>query len=190
MKRFYDEIWFHVAGYFVSLKSFARFWWSSPYLLRNELTHNSQFWTSLIKHFCEIRQKDYLELSGRIEWKETGIYLLRSLHHFKRCSRSGCYQKYTEWDNDATQCMYHPGKLRATGYLSCCRGKGFTAPGCKTAFHDGAVYSLIHMRRDPHQSEHHESTILPPIVLPNKTDHLSAVHSGNVTTTTVLPALK
>lgn len=170
MKRFYDEIWFHVAGYFISLKSFARFWWSTPHLVRSTLTHNSRFWMGIIRHFCEIQYLDFSQITGRIDIRDRGIYILRSLHNSKRCSRSGCYQMYTEWDNNSTQCMYHPGRLRAGGHLSCCRGKGFTAPGCKAAFHDGAVYTFIHMRRQSLSAEDGESISLPPIVIRHVND--------------------
>lgn len=191
MRKFYDEIWFHIAGYFVSLKSFARFWWSNPHLFRNELTHNSQFWTAIISYFCRIRHKDFSELSGRIDLKESGVWILRSLHSERRCSRSGCYQMYTEWENGATQCMYHPGKLRSTGHMSCCRGKGFTAPGCKAAFHDGAVFSLIHMRRDPIPRDHHDSESLHlPLISSPKANEAFAAHSRNKTAPSFLPNIK
>lgn len=148
MKNIYSEVWIHIAGFLDSLKSFARFWWSIPHLVRSDLTNSSEFWKSMIRHFCETRGKDFSEIIGRADMRERGIYILRALYKTKRCSRSGCYKMYSEWGNDALQCMYHPGKLRANGYLSCCRGKGFTSAGCKAAFHDGSVFSLIHMRRD------------------------------------------
>ena len=148
MIEFYSEIWLHIAGFVDSPKSFARFWWSSPHLMRSELTKSNVFWKSLIRQFCQVHEMDFNEVIGRADLREIGIYILRSLHLAKRCSRSGCYQTYCEWGNGAMKCVYHPGKLRATGYLSCCRGKGFSSTGCKASFHDGSVFSLIHMRRD------------------------------------------
>lgn len=155
MQSFYCEVWFHIAGYADSLKSFAKFWWSCPYLVRSDMTRSSTFWNSMIRNFCEIRGIDFSELISRSDLRESGIFVLRSLHCARRCSRSGCYKLYSEWENGALQCMYHPGKLKATGYLSCCRGKGFSSAGCKAAFHDGSVFSLIHMRRDAEKVSEH-----------------------------------
>jgi len=148
MRAFYSEIWLHIAGFVDSPKSFARFWWSTPYLMRSDLTKSNVFWKSMIRQFCEVHELDFNEVIDRADLREIGIHILRPLHLAKRCSRSGCYQMYCEWENGAMQCVYHPGKLRATGYLSCCRGKGFSSTGCKAAYHDGSVFSLIHMRRD------------------------------------------
>eukprot|EP00601_Ochromonadales_sp_CCMP2298_P032279 CAMPEP_0173325792 /NCGR_PEP_ID=MMETSP1144-20121109/715_1 /TAXON_ID=483371 /ORGANISM="non described non described, Strain CCMP2298" /LENGTH=177 /DNA_ID=CAMNT_0014270047 /DNA_START=58 /DNA_END=591 /DNA_ORIENTATION=- len=82
-----------------------------------------------------------------------GLELLQRLFGSKKCSRSGCYARFCEWDNhNALLCKYHPGKLRGTGLLSCCRGKGFRSAGCKTSRHDGLFFSLVHMRRDDRET--------------------------------------
>jgi hypothetical protein len=54
---------------------------------------------------------------------------------------------YHEFNNDNSQCVYHPGKLKSGGYLSCCRNKGFKSVGCKKAYHDGMFYSMVYSRR-------------------------------------------
>jgi len=80
---------------------------------------------------------------------DMGIKNIKRLFALRKCSRSGCYKKYREWDNQTMglQCLYHPGKLRPTGVVSCCRGKGFQSTGCKAARHDGLFYTMVHMRR-------------------------------------------
>lgn len=76
-----------------------------------------------------------------------GMGLLKALFSSKKCSRSGCMKFYHEFNNDNSQCMYHPGKLKSGGYLSCCRNKGFKSVGCKKAYHDGMFYSMVYSRR-------------------------------------------
>ena len=76
-----------------------------------------------------------------------GVGLLKALFSSKKCSRSGCMKFYHEFNNGNSQCMYHPGKLKSGGYLSCCRSKGFKSVGCKKAYHDGMFYSMVYSRR-------------------------------------------
>ena len=156
MKNVFDifcsEIWCHTASFFPSLSSFVFFWFSVPELVRSEHTHNAVFWTSLLKYLCLDRNRNYNEFSKRLGINDTGIFMVRQLFRQKLCSRSGCYCRYTEWCNAPTACSYHPGKLRPNGLLSCCRGKGFRSAGCKTAFHDGVFFNLVHMARRKDES--------------------------------------
>ena len=66
-------------------------------------------------------------------------------------------------------CYYLLLSHRPTGLLSCCRGKGFGSPGCKTSRHDSAVMQLIRMKRDNQDevtcdSSSNDCCMLPPIL--------------------------
>lgn len=146
-RLFCDEFWFQIAVYLPSLKSFALFWSSIPYLHRSTLTQDSDYWSTICEHFCSTRGKDYAKLWSRLTFHQSGISIVRALYQPKRCNRSGCSKLFTEWDNGPTLCSFHPGKLRSTGLLTCCRGKGFISVGCKVSLHDGTVHNMIHLSR-------------------------------------------
>lgn len=102
----------------------------------------------MIKSYCMTHGYNYTDTMARLCLNESmGMGLLKALFSTKKCSRSGCMKFYHEFNNDNSQCMYHPGKLKSGGYLSCCRNKGFKSIGCKKAYHDGMFYSMVYSRR-------------------------------------------
>lgn len=155
MDLFCDEIWWHLAGYCINLKDIARVWLSCPKLFRNERLQSAQFWKYLISSFNSTHIPRILKDINNVQ---CGLDILRFLFTEKVCSRSGCYRNFIEWENDSICCKYHSGKLNTTGYLSCCRGKGFSSLGCKQGSHEGRTYSLIHSRREYDLPHDHVST--------------------------------
>jgi hypothetical protein len=102
---------------------------------------------------------------------EDYFHFLRVLFQRSKCNRSGCYQYYYEWENHLKACSYHPGRLVGSRkYVSCCRASSYGDRGCKTAYHNGSFYFMLHLKRNDKdhgkatQTEKGESHLfLPPI---------------------------
>jgi hypothetical protein len=78
---------------------------------------------------------------------------LRVLFQKSKCSRSGCFKNYYEWSNDLFVCSVHPGKMKNSRSMTCCRAKSFQSSGCSLARHDGNFYFMTFIRR---RREHKE----------------------------------
>jgi hypothetical protein len=153
VELFHRDIWYHIATYFKTLKSFVRLWASYPALFRRILWSDAEFWGGLVQYFLFSRQEsiqlvDVPKLHFGNQMTD-GLNLVKRLFYNKKCSRSGCNNHFMEWENSKSACRFHPGKLGPTGKLSCCGGKGFRSPGCTTTNHDGTFYSMVHMVRMP-----------------------------------------
>ena len=145
--RFCDDIWFIIGNYLSNLRFILRYWLADREFRQNYPTHCS-FWSAMIKSYCVTHGYNYTDTMARLCLNESmGVGLLKALFSSKKCSRSGCMKFYHEFNNDNSQCVYHPGKLKSGGYLSCCRNKGFKSVGCKKAYHDGMFYSMVYSRR-------------------------------------------
>lgn len=145
--RFCDDIWFIIGTYLSNLRFILRYWLADREFRQNYPTHCS-FWSAMIKSYCMTHGYNYTDTMARLCLNESmGVGLLKALFSSKKCSRTGCMKFYQEFNNDNSQCVYHPGKLKSGGYLSCCRNKGFKSVGCKKAYHDGMFYSMVYSRR-------------------------------------------
>ena len=182
-----DEIWFEIACCCSTLKEFVRFWISCPSLLRHVSVDNKTFWISLVDHFLFTRGLSMKEMVNRLGLVDaSGIVLVRQLFSVKKCSRSGCYTDFCEFTNGADKCLFHPGRLRATGYLSCCRSKGFKSVGCKAGYHDGMIHNMVHLKRSIHgfnETENETSTLASstlrlPSILKNSGETVNYVVDG------------
>lgn len=145
--RFCDDIWFIIGTYLSNLRFILRYWLADREFRQNYPT-NCSFWSAMIKSYCMTHGYNYTDTMARLCLNESmGVGLLKALFSSRKCSRSGCMKFYHEFNNDNSQCVYHPGKLKSGGYLSCCRNKGFKSVGCKKAYHDGMFYSMVYSRR-------------------------------------------
>jgi hypothetical protein len=179
MEKFCDEIWFCITS-FADVKGFAQFWLSCPKLFRNEHIRTAAFWNMLLRYICRLQNRNFELITASIGASHSGLETLRNLFCPRKCTRSGCYRSYTEWDNTTANCSYHPGKIRAMGYLSCCRGKGFQSPGCRRERHSCGVLLLVHMARRTELPDG-EAAEVPTSALP-------AIRSASVRgSTTALP---
>lgn len=145
--RFCDDIWFIIGTYMSNLRFIMRYWLADKEFRQNYPAH-CNFWSAIIKSYCMTHGYNYTDIMARLCLNESmGVGLVKALFSSRKCSRSGCMKFYHEFNNDNSQCLYHPGKLKSGGYLSCCRNKGFKSVGCKKAFHDGMFYSMVYSRR-------------------------------------------
>lgn len=130
-----------------NLRFIMRYWLADKEFRQNYPAH-CNFWSAMIKSYCMTHGYNYTDIMARLCLNESmGVGLVKALFSSRKCSRSGCMKFYHEFNNDNSQCLYHPGKLKSGGYLSCCRNKGFKSVGCKKAFHDGMFYSMVYSRR-------------------------------------------
>lgn len=143
-----DALWLEIVQYLDSLKNFVRFWIVSNLFKTIPKTHHT-FWVALVEAFLMSRRLTLEEIRGHLNREElVGFHLLEYLFSNRKCSRSGCYKIYFEWQNiGCTPCMFHPGKMKPNGILSCCRGKGFKSPGCKAGNHNGFIFSMARLSR-------------------------------------------
>lgn len=137
-----------ICAYFESLNLFVRVWIACGGRKAIEVA-DYEFWHGLVRTFCASRSVSLDQLTGRtiLSADGGGVELVKSLFYTKKCSRSGCYQMFSEWLNHPTACRFHTGKMKPTGLLSCCRGKGFRSPGCRQDYHDGLFFAVVHLRR-------------------------------------------
>ena len=73
--------------------------------------------------------------------------VLRKLHTYRKCNRSGCFQVFQEINNEGSCCQYHPGRMKGLS-LSCCRKKNFNEKGCKCTYHDGSFFDTVYSKRE------------------------------------------
>jgi hypothetical protein len=192
MENFCKEIFIHIALYSYAIEDFVRLWLNIPSLFRNKDISGRDFWFSLVNIICDSRGTNPGFVLDRIRQSTSGVEIVRALLAPRQCTRSGCYQRYRELDNDPQCCYYHPGKLRPTGFLSCCRGKGFRSTGCKQSYHECGVLLLVHMTRTEDACEvstDTASSVLPPIraVSGSRRD---AKQQGDAADTAERPVLK
>lgn len=196
MNRFYREVWQHIASYCSPLNDFVRLYLSVPILYRNVDMSSVDFWICLVTHVCSAQQCPQVlaRLGLDLQAFSRGLDVMRALLRKRICVRSGCYQSYVEWLNNSSRCHYHTGKLRPTGHLTCCRGKGFQSPGCKCGYHDSGVLQYVHMPREREYSGHQnaEGVRLPPIEAPRTKTPPSErqSHGGAAESSTSLPAIR
>ena len=151
---FCDEIWITICSYLDSLKYFIRFKLCLGKKLNYILSENKhQFWSKLVINYLSIRKVNITQCINSIrgmqavDLKDINYKSIAHLFSNKKCSHSGCFRIFNEWSNDSSSCLFHPGKKKTTGRLSCCGEKSFQTIGCKTSYHDGLFYSLVNLER-------------------------------------------
>lgn len=154
VSNLFDEFWYLLVCYLDDLKQFLKIWIGFGLHKRFKST-DKEFWVILIRHYCASRNFDYEQfLKKNFKFAvEEGFPLVRHLFARKKCSRSGCYKFFTEFENTSSSCSYHSGKLKSNGCVSCCNGKGFQSPGCKLALHDGRFFVMLYMKREVETDE-------------------------------------
>lgn len=157
------ELWIEIACYFDNLKDFFRAWLAGNLIRLIPKSHPS-FWKILLKLYLQSRSIPFEQAtrSSYMQPNETSYYdfaLIQSLFTARKCTRSGCFQKYCEWSNHPKACAYHSGKYKPGQYVSCCRAKSFQEPGCKFAYHSGMFHFMVNIKReDPPKKEENEKS--------------------------------
>lgn len=106
--------------------------------LRCQIVHN--------RAYSHSHDSDFQALLVRVgcATERSGLILLKLMHDFRKCFRSGCLRVFRECDNTRSSCRFHPGKRNPrTGRLSCCRAASFSEAGCASDFHCGRVFDAI-----------------------------------------------
>lgn len=130
---------------------------------------DKQFWEQLLNHFLRSHGMDlsavlasFANLRSAQTASSSAYYLFKDLFAQRRCSRSGCFQTYEEWQNHPTACRYHPGRKK-TRNLTCCGASGFSDRGCKAGTHSGIFHFMLHVQRHPDDKVHGSGSKLPRI---------------------------
>lgn len=121
------------------------------------LTIAQRFFGTNIVHWNEyLRRVNFSAANGSIP------LLISGLFSPKKCSRSGCFKNFVEASNEFGSCIYHPGKKKSSGYLSCCRQRSFQSMGCTKGYHDSLFHSIVFCTRS---SESVQEDILPALAM-------------------------
>lgn len=217
-----------VASFLPSLTDFFRLWLTCKSFQRSFPPHSSNFWDMLLRLFLSSRNISHEEAtrsffvlpkqltlaavprinSNAMAQQEQDLtknfHAIALLFTPRKCSRSGCYRMFFEWQNNTEACTHHTGKLRAMNgnkkqqYLSCCRGNGFDSPGCKTSYHNGMFHMLTFSKRPPVEEQSQEgpqpnsSSLLPSLSdsskkIPNAT--LPTSRNTSISSVPSLPAI-
>lgn len=162
-----EDIWIHISSYLDNIK----------YLLRLKLALNKKctqfdmgnipFWLNVTEQFYRGQTEDFSNYLERIAHSSlsptnNASAMLRDLFSSKKCSRSGCLKVFTEICNNEGVCMFHPGRKKSSGKLSCCRERSFQSEGCKRGFHDGFLHKVVFCQRSV------ETENVPSLPLPIK----------------------
>lgn len=175
-----QDAWLLIACFLPSLRDFVRLWILSKKMqLLCPKTH-SIFWRSLIDSFMMSRGlslgQTSVSMVGSFKIMRPAapddpgdmedFRQLELLFAKRKCSRSGCFQWYEEWRNHRSACMFHPGKMKARGFLTCCGASSFQEPGCQKNSHNGMFHFMLHTHRPaelPVNSTMGSSSSLPAI---------------------------
>ena len=147
--EFGPDILIYLSLFCDDLADIVRFWiaFSS---LNKHIPEYDRAWREIIRFWAKLRDLgDLDDIIMRLGCRLStgGVLLLERVCTERKCSRSGCLMKYRECNNHSGACLYHPGKI-SRGSLTCCKKASFKEPGCRTAFHDGALYESIYARRE------------------------------------------
>lgn len=139
-----DEIWFFIASYSENLLDFVKFWSNTRlfFLIKRE---NKHFWENLLLYYMNSRNADVTKVLGQLLFapRNDPYQLIIELFKRKKCSRSGCFKYFSEWENTPRSCCFHSGKLKSNSKLSCCGVSSFNLKGCKFSYHNGIFYSMV-----------------------------------------------
>ena len=148
-----ENVLYNIYQYIGSVKEFLKLIISNSSLYKS-IPKDGQFFLLVLKDIC----KDNLDtVLLRLGYSQTIIAnslqaidcfeIFRKLHAYRKCTRSGCLQKFQEINNNNKSCSYHTGRLKGQS-LSCCRKKHFSDIGCKRSYHDGAFYDTVYSTRE------------------------------------------
>jgi hypothetical protein len=149
MHRLCDELLFVIASYFDNLKYFVRLW--IAFLLHKRITKkNSIFWSSLLQFYFRELKIDLKPIVNRntLYTNVMGFDLLVFIFSNRKCTNSGCFKYFNEIFNGPKSCSFHPGKLKATGLLTCCNKRGFQTTGCRNCRHNGEFFAMVNLKRE------------------------------------------
>lgn len=148
-----EDVWFQIFSWLGDLRESVRAW--IAFGLRHNVSRSSVLWDRLLEEHCQSHGQNLSWLMGRLASPiapQHGLQAVARLYVWKKCSRSGCLQRFRELDNRAGVCSFHPGRLKGSK-LTCCRASSFRAAGCKTTWHDGDVYEMVYRRREVDDNE-------------------------------------
>ena len=143
------EVWCEIFAYFPDIKDAIKTW--IAFGLRNVISKQHEIWMFLLVDLLKDSTISNLLMRSNfptLPAEKQGLVFLSRINHKKKCSRTGCFQQFTEIQNNSnTCCRYHTGKMTSAGYLSCCREKSFRSKGCKTGHHCGDFYDYVFSER-------------------------------------------
>lgn len=147
-----DEVWIQISSYFDDLKSIILWKIALSRKASQFSFERHDFWLTIVEQFYRSRKLDITNFQSKYKSlnltnAEDMSNYLKSLFSTKKCSRSGCFRTYVEFNNNFGDCKFHPGKKNSAGYLTCCREKSFQAQGCKSSFHDGLFFNVLYCQR-------------------------------------------
>lgn len=212
-----SAIWIFISTYFNSLSEFMRVWIALRLNQKGISIDDTIFWRQLISQFLLSRGlmlenmqrcihlthyyspvKSNNDIDGLPAQPNQFFLFLRVLFQKSKCSRSGCFQYYYEWQNHPKACSFHSGRLVNGKYLSCCRarsfsGKGnFTSSGCQNGYHEGNFFLLARLPPIVSINSNSPSQLLPKnAVLKNsESESDESKHRNNQQSSLFLPPIK
>ena len=194
--RLSTDLLIYLSSYCDSLRAYIRLLIASK-LIIDLNQENDIFWMKLLKEFLRYHGKDLEEVlfnyrnlhTSAQDSNKRGYTLCKDLFIDRRCSRSGCFKHYEEWNNHNTACLYHPGRMK-NSYLTCCRARSFQSEGCKKSHHSGIFHFMLHSERETGKAP--QALSLPGIAQPSSIDSArGSSGKGRVVTESVkLPSIK
>ena len=168
--------------------------WEALCMWKRGVKADSPFWLRYLRCYFDLRSgcegalDSALQRAGLrldVAAHKPGLWLLQRLFVLRKCSRSGCLQRFRETENDSGACLHHSGKMR-NGALTCCKSCSFRSPGCKVSFHDGSLYEQIFQPREKDQG----TSCLPAITTspPSAATPRSLPSVGSVSLPHLVPA--
>ena len=139
-----------LAGWCHSLGDVVRLWVA----LGRIIPTRHVMWKRILRqHVLAIHNEELENIIDRLGCRidSTGLLLIERMFVKRKCSRSGCFVKYREIDNTRSSCSFHSGIIRK-GRLTCCGQNTFRDDGCKSGYHDGALYESLFAKRDQQQA--------------------------------------
>ena len=146
--QFGADLLIYLSLFCTDLADICRFW--EAMCLTKHIPEYDRAWREILRFWAQLRRMGDLDdviIRLGCPLSTGGILLLERVCAERKCSRSGCLKKFREVQNRHDACLYHPGKM-ARGSLTCCKKASFREKGCRTAFHDGALYESIYARRE------------------------------------------
>ena len=147
--KFGADLLIYLSVYCSNLEDIVRFWVALG--LHKHIPSYDRAWREVLRFWQIVQNKGdsvedtCLRMGCRLD--SGGLLLIERACVPRKCCRSGCFTMYKEIDNSPLSCSFHNGKL-TRGSLSCCKQTSFKEEGCKTGWHDGALYESIYSRRE------------------------------------------
>lgn len=147
-----ENVLYNIYQYIGNVKELLKLIISNSSLYKS-IPKDGQFYRLVLKDICKdnldtvLLRLGYSVIIANSLQQIDCLEVIRKLHAYRKCTRSGCLQKFQEITNDYKSCSYHTGRIKGQS-LSCCRKKNFSCTGCKLSYHDGAFYDTVYSTRE------------------------------------------